>query len=364
MPISRAVIAASTLPLLVVGASLAARPSADDGHTASGSSAAESSGSIACDAVRGQTGKVVCLANAFQETLTAEQRTTLLTTFDATKVVRWSNIPCGSACRNGVQFSALTSRQLEAALAVARAALSEQGYATFTGIRKADTYLAAQPRRAAVFGEAMYFIAFLGTPSTTSPWMLQLGGHHYAMNITYGPTASSTPVFVGVEPQSFTLEGTTYAPVNTRRDAIYGMVQSLDQTQLAAAKLAVSFDDVVAGRGKDGRFPAQEGLLVSSLNAAQRTAVKNAIRGWVEDAPGELSSALMGDYTSDAALAQTRIAWSGATTPTVAGSYVRIDGPRLWIEFVCQNGIVFPDQIHFHTIWRDKEKDYGGSFRF
>jgi hypothetical protein len=35
-----------------------------------------------------------------------------------------------------------------------------------------------------LFGGDLYFISFLGTPSTKQPWMLQFGGHHLALNIT------------------------------------------------------------------------------------------------------------------------------------------------------------------------------------
>ena len=40
-------------------------------------------------------------------------------------------------------------------------------------------------------------------------------------------------------------------------------------------------------------------------------------------------------------------------------NYVRIDGPSVWIEFICQGGIVFRNQIHYHTVWRDQLRDYG-----
>jgi hypothetical protein len=43
---------------------------------------------------------------------------------------------------------------------------------------------------------------------------------------------------------------------------------------------------------------------------------------------------------------------------------VRIDGPGVWIEFVCQNGIVYQGQIHYHTVYRDHTRDYGGEFTF
>jgi hypothetical protein len=47
--------------------------------------------------------------------------------------------------------------------------------------------------------------------------------------------------------------------------------------------------------------------------------------------------------------------------PDVQGTYFRIDGPRVWIEVACQGGIVFRNATHFHTIYRDKQYDYGGT---
>ncbi len=64
-------------------------------------------------------------------------------------------------------------------------------------------------------------------------------------------------------------------------------------------------------------------------------------------------------------LASTTVAGSGSdTTLNTRGDYVRIDGPRCWMEFVCQNGVVFSSQIHFHSVWRDKASDYGSDFTF
>jgi hypothetical protein len=52
------------------------------------------------------------------------------------------------------------------------------------------------------------------------------------------------------------------------------------------------------------------------------------------------------------------VAYSGSTTLDTLDDYVRIDGPRVWIEFACQRG------IHYHTIWRDRVTDYGAEFSF
>lgn len=291
--------------------------------------AASGSTTTDCSSATGTTARVVCLANAFKATLSTTQQTGVQYTLSSTNWVKWSNLPVGAASRNGLTLGSLSSTQLAAALALAQAALSSKGYdSTFAQIRLADSYLSANGGGSA-YGAGLYYIAFLGTPSTTSRWMLQLGGHHYAYNLDFNGTVSSTPVtatpmFVGLEPSSFTTGGTTYAPLNGRRDAMYAILASLSTSQLASAKLSSSFSDVLLGPGQDGSFPASQGV-------------------------------------ADAALASTYVAWSGASTPTVQGSYVRIDGPRVWIEFVCQNGIVFPSQIHYHTVWRDRASDYGGT---
>ena len=196
--------------------------------------------------------------------------------------------------------------------------------------------------------------------------MLQIGGHHYAYNLDFNGAVSTTPVtptpmFVGLEPQTFTSNGTTYAPLAGRRDAMYAILASLSATQLATAKLGTSFSDVLLGPGQDGKFPTSQGLQGSAMTSAQLALVKTAIEQWVNDLPASEAAQFLSLYEADAALANTYVAWSGASTPTVQGSYVRIDGPRVWIEFVCQNGIVFQNQIHYHTIWRDRASDYGGS---
>ena len=73
---------------------------------------------------------------------------------------------------------------------------------------------------------------------------------------------------------------------------------------------------------------------------------------------------LLAIYQSE--LNGTYIAFTGSGVAGDASSflnantnYARIDGPSVWIEFICQNGIVFRNQIHYHTLWRDHLRDYG-----
>lgn len=315
-----------------------------------------------CGSAAGTTGQAVCLANAFTATLTAEQRAAVQVPFTRATAARWTNLPCGGQCRNGLLFSTLTPAQQTAALALARAALSTAGYDTFAAIRTADDSLRVSGGGRS-YGSGVYLIAFVGTPSTSSRWMLQLSGHHYALNLAFnGPAArvAATPFFVGLEPETLTVNGTRSSPLAARRDAVYTVLASLDSSQRAAAKLDRTFTDVLLGPGQDGEFPTQQGVAVSSLSSAQQALVKTAIEQWVHDLPAADAAALLAAYESAPALASTTVAYAGAPTPSVPGSYVRIDGPRVWIEFSCQKGYIFPSQVHYHTIWRDRRTDYGG----
>jgi len=89
----------------------------------------------------------------------------------------------------------------------------------------------------------------------------------------------------------------------------------------------------------------------------QQALVTKAIEAWVDNVNLPAASRLVATYKRQ--YAQTRIAWSGSLDPTVQGAYFRIQGPRVWIEIVSQPGVVFHNQVHYHSIWRDHSTDYG-----
>ena len=316
---------------------------------------------------------VVTKALAFKALLTAAQQATLEQTYSATLGRKWSNLPCGAGCRNGIQLGTLSAQQLAAALEVIRAAtgtMANEGYEEFHQTRLADAYL-GQNGGGAGYSEGIYFLAFLNTPSTTGAWMIQFGGHHYGANIAFnqGHVVGTTPQFEAVEPLTFTLNGATYSPLAQEREALAAMLASLSADQLAAAKLSQTFGDTTMtpgeSNGGNGTFPATKvGLAVSALSAAQKQLVLEAMKPWVRDMDDTVAANLLAIYQSE--LEGTYIAFTGngvageASSFLVANTnYARIDGPTVWIEFACQNGVVLRNQIHYHTVWRDRARDYG-----
>ncbi|WP_326672013.1 DUF3500 domain-containing protein [Streptomyces canus] len=352
---------------------------------------------------------VVSAANAFLNTLDSAQQAETVLDFSQANATAWSNLPCGSTCRPGIQFSSLSDEQLAAAENVLKVALGsgkDTGYEHVLETLKADDVLAsaqgtssdsaaptdgassapsADPSATSTdvptgappsggggggglggYGSGVYFLAFLGTPSADGTWQLHFGGHHLAVNVTYkdGKVAGASPFFTGVEPTSWTDDdGTTHAPMAKFRDGLLKLTGSLNTAQLAEAKLSESFGDVLLGPGEDGQFPAtKEGIKAGSLSAKQKKLVLEAIHPWVADVDDATAKQLMKTYARE--LDQTYVAYSGGTGLDTQGDYVRIDGPSVWVEFVCQNGVVYRDEIHYHTVYRDHTRDYGSEFSF
>jgi hypothetical protein len=340
--------------------------------------------------------EVVDAADFFLATLSDEQRAIAQIELKPSLAVRWTNFPGGSNVRNGVFYRDLKPAQVEAALKVARVALGEEGFSRYQEVRAADDAFAkgrggrgpggpggpgGPPQRkdggdpaqkkfggAAQkkggpgggfnFGSENYMIAFLGKPSKTDPWILQLGGHHLAINIYYrGTTGAATPYHVAAQPTVWKDDrGKTHDPLAPMRDSLQGLLSSLTPEQLKRAKLEARFNDVYVGPQKDGKFPARsEGMPVSELSDASKDFVKKAIAAWTGDTPQGV------EYRKlyEAELDKVKVAYSGTTNVGgERGDYVRIDGPRVWIEFATQGN------DHYHTIWRDRLTDYGAEFSF
>ncbi|MFT4052199.1 MAG: DUF3500 domain-containing protein [Microbacterium sp.] len=315
---------------------------------------------------------VVAAADAFLATLDDSQVSEVVLELTNDNAAAWSNLPCGSDCRNGIQFSTLSDTQLTAAKAVLQAALNTStgvGYDQAMQILLADDVLGSAGSGGGGGGNyssGTYFLAFLGQPSTDGTWMLQFGGHHLAVNVTYadGAVEGGSPYFIGVEPTSWTSDdGTTYAPLDIMKDGVQAMITSLSADELSQAQLTESFTDVLMGPDQDGAFPeTKSGIAVSSLSDDQKQLVLAAMTPWVSIVDDQSAEDLLAVYESE--LDETYISYSGSTDLTSQGDYIRIDGPSVWIEFVCQNGVVYSDQIHYHTVYRDHTRDYGGELSF
>jgi Protein of unknown function (DUF3500) len=311
------------------------------------------------------TARIVAASQAFLATLDAAGKSKVQLAYDAPeKKTGWSNLPIGMVPRNGIRMGDLTPAQRAAAMAVLAAAFSQDGCRKVTETVLGDEMLRTNasgrgpggPGGGRIqFGQDEYYLAFLGTPSTAAPWMLQFGGHHLAINLTLaGPRATLAPSLTGAQPARFTFEGRTIRPLGKENDKAFALMAALDATQRSQAILGSTVSDLVLGPGHDGRSIQPEGLRASAMSAPQQAMLLDLAREWAGIANDALAAPRLEEIKTN--LPQTWFAWSG---PTTEGSlaYFRIQGPTLVIEYAPQRSV-----DHIHTIYRDPTNDYGSAY--
>lgn len=345
-----------------------------DASTGAGGGACEHASSTDANAEA-----VVTAAKALLAALTDDQKKAIQYDKKLTAAEQWSNLPTTFVARNGVKIGDMSGAAQEKAVALASVAAGDIGGKLLSEVRDADEWLVTDGKaQSSDYGRGLYYFAFVGEPSTSSSWLLQIAGHHLAYNFSYSSKCTSaTPMFDGVEPTDWKDGSVEHKPLETQRAA---MVALLDKVSgKSGAKLSGSFGDLIngptggmpggGGSSGDTKYPSKltypttgRGAAVSSFSDSEKALVKTAIEAWVKNVADPVSAALLSAYESDAALAETYIGYAGNADLTTQGSYVRIDGPRVWIEVTIQGGIVYRDKVHYHTIWRDKEADYGAEY--
>jgi len=308
------------------------------------------------------TARIVSAANAFLATLDETQRKSVSFAFDDEQQrARWSNFPQGIFKRAGLNMGELSPTQRSAAMTLVSAALSKRGFEKVQQIVDADEVLkTTEGNGRLLFGKDLYYISILGTPSDKTPWMLQFGGHHLALNITIaGQRGILTPSLTGVQPALYTANGKTVRPLGQESDKALALLTSLDSTQRSQAILNYRVADLVLGPGQDGKTIQPEGLKASAMTEQQIAMLVDVIAEWSGIVHESAAAARMAEIKSG--LGDTWFAWSGPTTATPGHNttaYYRIQGPNLVIEYAPQQMGGDPSN-HIHTIYRDPTNDYG-----
>jgi uncharacterized protein DUF3500 len=328
------------------------------------------------------TARIVASAQAVVAALDETGRQKVQFPFEGPQKTRWSNLPTGIFERQGLRMGDLTAAQEAAVRRLLETALSANGYRKVIEIMRGDEVLrtggGGAPRGGApggtppagaapppggragrggrgggpTFGEGEYYLAFLGTPSIQTPWMLQFGGHHLAINLTMaGSQASMTPSLPAAQPATYSFEGREIRPLGRENDKAFELINGLGDTERKQAIIGARVADLILGPGQDGKVIQPEGLRASAMSQAQQTLLLEIIREWAGIMNDAFATPRMAEIRAN--LADTYFAWSGPTTPGSA-AYFRIQGPTLVIEYAPQGGV-----DHIHTIYRDPTNDYG-----
>ena len=348
------------------------------------------------------TARIVAAAQAVLAALDDAGRAKVQFPFEGPQRTKWSNFPSGIFQREGVRLADLSAPQRAAIDTLLSTALSADGYRKVKEIMRADGVLArgqgqgragGQPPGAGGpppggggpppggggpppggggpppggggrgagrggnlrFAEDEYFLAFLGTPSVTTPWMLQFGGHHLAINLTLaGSQATMAPSLPAAQPAVYEFEGKTIRPLGAENDKAFALINALNDAQRQQAVIGSRVADLVLGPGQDGRTIQPEGIRASALTGPQQVMLLDIVREWAGIQHDAFAGPRMAEITTN--LLDTFFAWSGPTT-TGSAAYFRIQGPTLVIEYAPQGSV-----DHIHTIYRDPTNDYGAKF--
>ena len=310
------------------------------------------------------TKPVIDAANAFLDCLTDEQRNR--TTFPVNDLEwrQWDNRHF--AKRQGVGFDEMDESQRDLAFELMGKSLSARGLKLSQDIMKLNGTLAELANNFDEYGEWLYWITIMGTPSETEPWGWQIDGHHLVINyFVLGDQVVMSPVFIGSEPVHATngkFKGTII--MQDEQDIGLAFIQSLSESQREKAIIA----DAKSGTNnlteayKDNVDLDYAGLNASKFDEDQTIAFLELIEQYVGNMRKEHANVKMSEVKEH--LKQTYFAWIGGTSDN-AVFYYRIHSPVVLIEFDHQRRVApfrtrEPTRDHIHAVIRTPNgNDYG-----
>src|SRR5512143_1521076 len=139
-------------------------------------------------------------ADAFLASLSAEQRAKTLFPVDTDQWRKWSNIH-PTLMRHGTALFEMSDHQRDCAFALLRESLSQRGFEEALDLMHLNETVLEMTGRLDEYGEDLYWLSIMGTPSATEPWGWQWDGHHMIINyFILGDQIVATPTFLGAEP--------------------------------------------------------------------------------------------------------------------------------------------------------------------
>jgi hypothetical protein len=314
------------------------------------------------------TAPVQKAASAFLAALTEPQRQRTVFKVDDPEWRYWMNQHFYR--RAGVGFEEMTPSQRDAAFGLLRASLSARGMTLSRDIMRLNHTLGELNQGDfEAYGEWLYHLTVMGTPSATEPWGWQIDGHHLIINyFVLGDQVVMTPTFFGSEPVIATA-GKYAGTKILQEEQVAGLafVNGLDPAQRARAIIGAdkTGNDNQGEAFRDNIVMPYAGLPASALTSAQKRQLVALLEQYIGNMDAGHAKVRMQEIQQH--LDATHFAWKGGTAP---GSvfYYRIHSPVVLIEFDHQQpaGLrqLYPSRAprpdHVHVVIRTPNgNDYG-----
>ena len=296
-------------------------------------------------------------AAAFLAALTEDQREEATWAFDDEERTDVHFAPIGL---DGIRHDDLSGVASDAADALLKSALSDEGYAKAHTIRLLERDVEQQEsmfrRPLGLRDPGRYFLAVFGTPTETQPWAFRYEGHHLSINVTAipGQPAVTTPLFLGAQPRVVPsgMPSAGVAALGEEERVIRALYTSLDATQRATATLLYAADrGHMIGQVPLLPAPTPIGLARASMRPAQQELLDALLERFAALWVDEIATARRRDI--DNARGSLHFAHVQADEPANA-FYTRVSGTGLLLEIDNTDG-----GDHVHAVWHKPGADFG-----
>lgn len=278
--------------------------------------------------------------------------------FEDAERTQWAFVPGRYA---GVEFGDLDAAGHERLQALLRTLLSARGLATTMAIVQLEDVLRTIESRggadASHRDKRRYALSVAGEPGLDGAFAIRLQGHHVSLHFTFfaGWLCGTTPHFLGTNPHELR-EGPDagHRVLAAEEDLARELLASLDDAQRRLAITAAQAPpDVLLGPKAGFDRIAEQGLVATAMDERQRALLWRLVEQFAHRLRGEFARGELDRI--DAQRDSIRFVWMGGTERG-QGHYWRLQGTTFVLEYDnTQN-----DANHVHTVWRDRERDFGG----
>jgi hypothetical protein len=303
-------------------------------------------------------------AETFLASLTAEQRRKTVFSIDTDQWRKWSNIH-PTLMRHGTPLFEMSDLQRDHAFALLRESLSERGFEEAIDIMHLNETVQEMTGRLDEYGEDLYWLSIMGTPSETEPWGWQWDGHHLIINyFVLGDQVVVTPTFLGAEPVH--AKTGKYAGLRVFKDDEdrgLSLISALSAAQRAKTIIApqTSGEDFTTAF-RDNLQLNYAGIRYEELSTTQHDVLLELVQYHVRRMRDDHAEVKMAEVKRH--LKETYFCWMGGIEND-STFYYRVQSPVIIVEFDHQRGIAFrehtkPYKDHIHVIMRTPNgNDYG-----
>ena len=218
--------------------------------------------------------------------------------------------------------------------------------------------------KAEEYGEWLYWVSVMGTPSSQEPWGWQIDGHHLIVNcFVLGDQVVMTPMFMGSEPVA--ADTGPYAGTRVfqaEEEQGLTLIRALTPAQREQTVVAKTLPgEAFTAAFRDNLVLRYEGIRFGELSSAQQRLLRALVETYLGRIRPGHDRIKMEEV--ERRMADMHFAWMGGFGEDSV-FYYRLHSPVVLIEFDHQRGIVFdgdePSRDHIHTVIRTPNgNDYG-----